>query len=175
MPTSALILTAVILTGVFASDLGRRALTTHRLLRPLIIAAGAGAFYITAFATSGAGLALELGCAGAGALLGLLAASFMRIEHDPQSGEAFTRAGISYALIWIVTAGARLAFIYGSSHWFSASLDSWMLTNHITVDALTDALVLLALAMTVTRTLSLLARRTTSANGGMFNGVRSAA
>jgi hypothetical protein len=175
MPTSAIILTAVILIGVFASDLGRRALTTQRLLRPLMIAAGAGALYITAFATSGAGLALELTCAGTGALLGLLAASLMHVEHDPQSGEAFTRAGISYALVWIATAAARLAFIYGSSHWFSGSLDSWMSTHHITVAALTDSLVLLALAMTVTRTLSLLARRSTSANGGVFDGVGSAA
>jgi hypothetical protein len=175
MPTSAIILTAVILIGVFASDLGRRALTTHRLLRPLMIAASAGAFYITAFATSGAGLALELACAGTGALLGLLAGSLMHIEHDPQSGRAFTRAGIGYALVWIVTAGVRLAFIYGSSHWFSASLDSWMLTNHITADALTDALVLLALAMTITRTLSLFARRTASTDGGMFDALRSAA
>ena len=138
MPTSAIILSAAILIGVLISDLGRRAVTTRRLRRPLIVAGAAGA--------------------GAGALLGLLAASLMRVEHDPGSGGVFTRAGIGYALIWIAVVATRLAFIYGSGHWFSSSLDSWMLAHQITADALTNGLILMALAMTTARTLSLLAR-----------------
>jgi hypothetical protein len=158
MPTSAIILSAAILIGVLISDLGRRAVTTRRLRRPLLVAGAAGATYLTAFATSGDGLALELAGAGAGALLGLLAASLMRVEHDPGSGGVFTRAGIGYALIWIAVVATRLAFIYGSGHWFSSSLDSWMLAHQITADALTNGLILMALAMTTARTLSLLAR-----------------
>jgi hypothetical protein len=169
MPTSALILTAAILAGVFMSDLGRRTFTTHRLLRPLLIAGAAGALYLTAFATSGAGLALELAGAGVGALLGVLAASLMHVERDPASGTAVTRAGAGYALIWIVVAGARLAFIYGSNHWFSGSLDSWMHANQITVAALTDALILMALAMTVARTLSLATRSHARTEGRAFS------
>lgn len=161
MPTSALILSLAILIGVFLSDLGRRAVTTHRLLRPLIIVGAAGATYLSAFATSGAGLALELAGAGVGVALGLLAASLMRVEHDPNDGQAFTRAGIGYALIWVGVIGARLAFIYGTNRWFSASLGRWMHTNQITTAALTDALILMALAMTTARTLSLAARRRT--------------
>src|ERR1017187_10890955 len=111
MPTSAIILTAAILFGVLISDLGRRAITTHRLIRPLMVAGGAGALYLTAFATTGTGLALELAGAGTGALLGLRAASLMRIEHEPTTGKTSPRAGISYALIWIAVATARLAFI----------------------------------------------------------------
>ncbi len=164
MPTSALILTAVILTGVFLSDLGHRAVGGRRLHRPLIIAGIAGSIYLTALATSGAGLALELAAAGTGAVLGLLAASFMHVEHDAANGEVFTRAGIGYALIWIATAAARLAFIYGAQHWFAGSLDSWMLAHHITADVLTDALVLEALAMTIARTISLYARSRPGAN-----------
>jgi hypothetical protein len=158
MPTNALILTAVILTGVLLSDLGHRAITGKRLLRPLVIAGVAGSIYLSGFATSGGGLAIELAGAGTGALLGLLAASFMRVERERHDGEAFTHAGGPYALIWIATALARLAFIYGSEHWFAASLGSWMLAHHITTAALTDALVLEALAMTCARTLSLLVR-----------------
>jgi hypothetical protein len=165
MPTSAIVLSAAILIGVLLSDLGRRAVKANRLHRPLIIAGVAGSTYLTAFATSGSGLALELAGAGAGALLGLLAASFMRVEHDPADGTAFTRAGVGYALIWIVTVSARLAFIYGSQHWFSGSLDSWMATNHITADALTNGLILMALAMTVARTLSLAVRSHAGAIG----------
>jgi hypothetical protein len=67
MPTSALILTVAILFGVFASDLGRRAVTPtppappadHRRRRRRDVPDG--------FATSGAGLAIELAGAGTGA------------------------------------------------------------------------------------------------------------
>jgi hypothetical protein len=158
MPTSALILSAAILIGVFISDLGRRAVTPHRLLRPLMIAGGAGAAYLTTFATGGSGLALELAGAATGAVLGLFAASLMRVENDPQSGEVFSHAGSGYVLVWIAAVGARLTFIYGSEHWYSAELSSWMLAHHVTADALTNSLILMALAMTITRTLSLRVR-----------------
>jgi hypothetical protein len=158
MPTSALILSAAILIGVFISDLGRRKVGIHRLLRPLLIAGSAGALYLTGFATGGAGLAIELAGIGAGAALGLLVARLMRVESDPCSGVTVSQAGAGYALLWTAVVGARLAFIYGSQHWFSAELGSWMLAHHVSADALTDALVLMALAMTTTRTLSLLIR-----------------
>ena len=164
MPTSALILTVAILFGVIASDIGRRAVTTRRLVRPLLIA---GAAYLSAFATSGSGLAVELAGAGTGALLGLLAASLMRVEHEKHSGTVFTNAGGGYLAIWIAAAAARLAFIYGSSHWFSADLASWMLTHHITTGALTDGLIMLALGMTVARTLSLAVRSQIAAGNGL--------
>jgi hypothetical protein len=169
MPTSAIIISAAILIGVLLSDLGRRALTTHRMLRPLLIAGGAGAMYLTTFATSGSGLALELAGTGVGALLGLLAAAIVHVEHDPHDGRTFTRAGSAYALIWIVVVGGRLAFIYGSEHWFSASLYSWMLSHHITADELTNALILMALAMTSARTLSLLVRSRSGAIADIDN------
>ena len=165
MPTSAIILTVAILLGVFTSDLGRRAITTRRLVRPLMIAAGVGSLYLTAFATSGAGLAVELAGAGTGILLGLLAGGLMRVEHDGQTGETFSRAGVGYAVIWAAAAAGRLAFIYGSQHWFSGSLDAWMIAHHVTVDALTNGLILVALAMATTRTLSLVARSQTRTNG----------
>jgi hypothetical protein len=158
MPLSAIILTVAILFGVLSSDLGRRVITTHRLIRPLLVAGGAGALYLAGFATSGAGLALELAGVGAGALLGLLAASRMQIEHDSATGRTSTLAGAGYALVWIVVAAARLAFIYGSQHWFSAGLDSWSIAHHVTADALTDSLIVMALAMTSARTFSLIVR-----------------
>jgi hypothetical protein len=165
MPISALILSAVILIGVIASDFGRRAVTRSRLRRPLIIAGVAGGAYLTAFASSGAGLAIEVAGVAAGALLGLFAATFMKVEHDTTNGEVFTRTGLPYVGTWVATVAVRLTFIYGANNWFSGSLDSWMRTNHITGDALTDALILMALAMTVARTLSLIVRSHPSSAG----------
>lgn len=72
---------------MYISDLGRRALTTHRLLGQLMIAAGLGAAHLTAFATSGVGRELKLASAGTGARLGLFASGgFLRVEHDPRNG-----------------------------------------------------------------------------------------
>jgi hypothetical protein len=171
--TNAIILSIAILFAVFSSDLGRRAITTRRLLRPLLVAGGAGALFLSAVATSGDGLAIELAGLGAGAVLGLFAASFMRVDHDQVQGTTFTQAGIGYALIWVTTIAARLAFIYGTEHWFSQSLNSWLLAHQITGDALTDAVVVMALAMTTARTLSLLAR-SHRAGGGRVDSIRTA-
>ena len=47
--------------------------------------------------------------------------------------------------------GARLLFTYGANHWYSHALGGWMTTNGVTVDGLTDALVLLAIGMVLAR------------------------
>ena len=54
--------------------------------------------------------------------------------------------------------GARAAFSYGSVHWFGPQLSHWMASNAVTVGAVTDALLLMAIAMTLVRTLGLAAR-----------------
>ena len=56
---------------------------------------------------------------------------------------------------------ARLYFAYGAQHVFSRSLGEWLYTNHVTVDALTAALIFFSVAMLLGRTgaLALRARR----------------
>lgn len=53
---------------------------------------------------------------------------------------------------------ARAAFSYGAVHWFPTQLVNWGIAHQVTVDALTDSLVFMAIAMLVTRTLGLAAR-----------------
>jgi hypothetical protein len=156
MPTDVLIVNIAVLFAVLEADLGRRKISRFRILRPLFLAVGIIPLFIAHPATAGNGEILEIALAGLGALLGMVAATgLMKVRFDETSQQCVSTAGAAYGIFWVAIIGARLLFTYGANHWYHAQLGHWMATNGITVDALTDALIFMALAMTVTRTLRL--------------------
>ena len=161
MDTSVWLPQVAILGVVLLSDYGVRKITTARLVRPFITALIIVPFFFKGAATSGNGLLIEVAGALAGIALGVVAASLLRVFTDPASGRPASRGGLPYGLFWVAVVAARLYFAYGSQHVFSRQLGEWLSTSHISVDALTAAIIFFSVAMLVGRTgaLALRARR----------------
>jgi hypothetical protein len=156
---SALLINAVVLAIVLEADLGpHRKVGWFRVARPVITAALIVPFYLQGFTSSGTGLLVEVAATVGGLLLGLVAASLMRVYRSPRTGRPVSHAGWGYAALWTVVIGARATFSYGSAHWFGPPLARWMSANSVTTAAITDSLILMAVAMLVTRTVCLGAR-----------------
>jgi hypothetical protein len=154
--TEPMIVNGVVLATVLASDLGpARKIGAMRLLRPVIAAAVIIPLFVSRPVTHGTGLAVEIAGAIAGLLGGLAAAALMGVYWSPRTGQPVSRAAVPYAIFWVVVIGARAAFSYGAGHWFQGPLVSWAIGNQVTVAAITDGLIFMAIAMVLVRTIGL--------------------
>ena len=157
--TQAMIVNVAVLVAVLHGDLGSsRKIGPMRILRPMVIAAAVIPLFIERPVTQGTGLAVELAGVAAGLLGGLAAVALMNVYRSPETGRPVSGAGRAYALLWIVVIGARAAFSYGSGHWFSTQLTNWCIAHQVTGAAITDALIVMAVVMLLTRTIGLGAR-----------------
>jgi hypothetical protein len=129
-----------------------------RLLRPLVAAAVIIPLFVSRPVTHGSGLGVEIAGCVAGLLGGLAAAAMMRVYRSLETGKPVSRAGVPYAIFWIVIVGARAAFSYGSAHWFTGSIVTWAVANKVTEAAITDGLIFMAIVMVLARTVALGAR-----------------
>jgi hypothetical protein len=157
------IITLAVVALVLGRDWGHRKVSWFALLRPLI-----GVIIIPfvspGWDLSGAGLPLEVGGLVAGVALGLITAAFMKVSVD-ETGQAWTDTGMPYAIIWIAIAAVRLVLIYGTEHWFTQAVGSFLVNNHISVSAFADSIIFLAIAPVVANRMTILIRvRMTSAD-----------
>jgi hypothetical protein len=152
----AMVVNGVVLAAVLEGDLGsHRKIGPFRILRPALTAAGIVPLFIDQPVTHGAGLMLEFAGVVAGFLGGMAALSLMTVYRSPRTGKPVSHATTPYALLWTVVIGARAAFSYGSFHWFPHQLEHWCVTDHVTAAGVTDALIFMAVAMPLTRTIGL--------------------
>jgi len=164
MPANIWILNLVVLGVLLEADLGRRKITWFRVLRPLITAGAFVGTYLSSVPTSGHNIALEALGAGAGILVGLASHLFMSVSYGPVKTRkgvrerAVSRAGFGYAAFWTVLFAGRLAFAYGSGHWFSSSVGQFLLAHQLSGTGLTDSLVFMAITMALSRSALLGAR-----------------
>jgi hypothetical protein len=157
--TDAMIVNGIVLVTVLATDLGpARKIGPMRLLRPVIAAAVIIPLFIKNPVTHGTGLTVEIAGTVAGLLVGLAAAALMAVYRSPGTDRPVSRAGAPYAILWIVIVAARAAFSYGSVHWFQGPLVSWAVANQVSVAAITDGLIFMAVAMVIVRTAGLAVR-----------------
>ena len=157
--TEAMIVNGVVLATVLATDLGpARKIGPMRLLRPVIAAAVIIPLFVDRPVTHGTGLVVEIAGIVAGVLGGLAAAALMSVYRSPDTGRPVSRAGVPYAIFWTVVVGARAAFSYGAAHWFTDQIVSWAIANQVSEAAITDALIFMAIAMILVRTVGLATR-----------------
>jgi len=157
--TQAMLINGLVLLSILESDLGpQRRIGWFRIGRPLLTAGVILPFFMRSVVTHGDGLKLELAGVVAGLLVGAAATALMKVYRSDRTGRPVSRAGWGYAALWVAVVGARAVFSYGAGNWFGPQLGSWMARHAITGEALTDALIFMAVAMMLLRTLGLAVR-----------------
>jgi len=136
-----------------------RPLTTHSLIRPLVIVAIAAVSYFKSVPTAGNDLVLIGVLALFGLMLGTAAgqATFLRRRED---AVVVARAGWLAGFFWVLGMGLRFGFLVWISHSGAASLARFSATHSITSgQAWTDALLAMAVLEVLGRSGVLYARR----------------
>jgi hypothetical protein len=153
MSAALTVLSLGIVVLVLARDWGHRKVTLLAVLRPLI-GVVIIPFVAPGWSASGRGLVLEVGALAVGVGLGLLTFAFIRVSVD-SAGQVWTDASYPYAIAWIVIAAIRLVLIYGTEHWFTMQVGTFLVDNHISVNAFADSIIFVTIAPVVVNRLAI--------------------
>ncbi len=143
------------LIGLVVLQIRGRRLDRRSLVLPLVLVGIAAQHYLHSIPTAGNDVVLIGGLALTGATLGTLAAITTHLSVDT-GGELVAKAGFAAAALWIAGIGARVVFVYAAHHGAGHAIAQFSIAHSITGGAAwTAALVLMALAEVVARTLVL--------------------
>lgn len=158
MTTAQWLLNIGLLIFILATNLGTRALTRRRLALPLLLAAAAGVLLLSNVPTLGNDAALDFIGAGTGVALGILASLLMPVQRRAD-GTVVSKAGVLYALLWLLVIGGRVFFAESANSWAATGIRDFSIRNAITgADAWTAAFVIMALSMVAARVMTTLVR-----------------
>lgn len=136
------------------------------LVLPVVLVAGAAAYYLRSVPTAGHDVLLDVTLGAAGLALGALCALATRVRRGPD-GIALARAGAVAAVLWVIGIGARMAFAIWSDHGGAPHIASFSVAHQITGSgAWVAALVIMALAEVLARLGILRLRAATLPRGG---------
>jgi peptidoglycan/LPS O-acetylase OafA/YrhL len=121
------------------------------LVLPVLLVAGAAAYYLHSVPTAGNDVALDITLAATGLALGAFCALATHLRRG-QHGIALAKAGWLAAALWIAGIGSRMGFAFVSDHGAGPAIARFSVAHSITgADAWVAALVIMALAEVIAR------------------------
>jgi hypothetical protein len=149
MSTTDYIINAILVLLVIRQIRGGK-LDVINLVLPVVLVAGAAAYYLRSVPTTGNDVMLDVVLGLAGLVLGGLCGLTTRIRLV--GGTVTARAGWIAAILWIVGIGARMGFAFSSNHGGGPAIERFSIAHSITgTDAWVAAFVMMALAEVITR------------------------
>lgn len=148
--------TTTYLVNAFLVLLVVRQIREHRLdlaalARPVIAVGVAAVLFVHTIPTQGNDRLLVLLCVSVGAVMGAVAGTATHIRNGAD-GSVLGRAGWLAAGLWVGGVGARMAFVFATTHGAGPAVASFSVAHDITgAEAWVAALVLMALADVMTR------------------------
>lgn len=149
-----------IATVVIASQLGRRDLSWHKVVYPLLSVIGFGYGYLNGAPTGRPELWLYAAAIGLGLVFGAVATATTGMERDAATGKVMTTCGAGFVATWLVALAARLAFVWAAEHdmAFREQVGAFMMDHQIHEAAIAPFFVLWALTMVTSRLVAVLTR-----------------
>jgi hypothetical protein len=157
MSTTQWILSIALLVWALARNLGTREVALGTFVLPLGIVVVAGTYFLLPLPTAGNDLDLVVAFGAVGVLFGLAASTVTRLHH--RDGKLVATAGATFALLWLVMIGGRIAFAQWATGAGARTVGMFSREHAITgADAWTAAFVVMALGMVLARTVALAVR-----------------
>ncbi|PQQ47582.1 hypothetical protein [Bacillus thuringiensis] len=157
MTTQTWLMIGGFLLYVIITQLGRREYTKHKVIMSLTICGIIAYKYIKEIPTSGNDVAALAIMIVAGIAFGLLMQLSMKIEYG-SDGKAYTIAGTTYLILWIVGLGSRIVVAYYAQDWNPQGFMEFLMKNHLDISVITPAFILFTIAMLFTNVISLVTR-----------------
>ena len=110
-----LLVSGSIFALVMLTQYGRRAYNLHSLIRPLLMCAGFGYYYVKGAPTASVDLVVYAVGAGIGVAFGVVSYLMTRVERE-SSGAVKTVTGFGFVGVWLLAVAVRITFIALAEH-----------------------------------------------------------